>query len=81
MHVSDRDRLAKCPDCKKELTEPKKSWAYGVFRVDAYSCDCGANFREYATIHLFESQTSNATPKLEKHGFVLILKNGRWVKA
>ena len=57
-----------------------KSWTYGVFKVDAYSCDCGANFREYATIHVIVAPTSGKTPKLEKHSFMLKLEKGRWVK-
>jgi len=24
---------------KKELIKPKKSWTYGIFKVQAYSCD------------------------------------------
>ena len=39
--------MAKCPNCKKELTNPKKSWTYGFLKVRAYSCDCGTDFREY----------------------------------
>jgi len=58
--------MANCPNCKKEITKPKKSWTYGIFKVDAYSCDCGIDFREYT--------------KAEKHIFTLKLKNGRWVK-
>jgi hypothetical protein len=40
--------MAKCPNCKKELTKPKKSWTYGIFKVQAYSCYCGTDFREYS---------------------------------
>jgi hypothetical protein len=39
--------MAKCPDCLKEITEIKKKWKYGKFDVEAYSCECGANFRSY----------------------------------
>ena len=72
--------MAKCPNCEKELTKPKKSWTYGVFRVDAYSCDCGAKFREYTTIHVIVARTSKNTPKLEKHGFILKLEKNTWIK-
>jgi len=73
--------MARCPNCKKRITKPNKSWTYGTFKVDAYSCDCGAKFREYTNIHLVEGPTSEDTPKLEKHSFKLILKKGRWTKA
>ena len=72
--------VTKCPKCKKELTKPKNSWAYGVFKVNAYSCDCGANFREYTNIHIIEPPSSRDVPYLEKHSFKLILKRGKWVK-
>ena len=68
-----------CPKCNKNL-EPKKSWDYWMFRVDAYFCDCGTRFREYTTINIIESPTSEDNPMLEKRVFVLVLKNGKWVK-
>jgi hypothetical protein len=40
--------LAKCPDCKKEISKAKKTWNYGSFRVQAFTCDCGTDFREYS---------------------------------
>jgi hypothetical protein len=55
--------MAKCPNCKKELTKPKKSWTYGIFKVQAYLCDCGTDFREYS--------------KAGKHSFTLKLKKGK----
>lgn len=72
--------MAKCPDCKKELTEPNMSWTYGVFRVDAYYCDCGTIFREYTNLHVIAETTSPSTPKVERHSFILKLENGKWVK-
>lgn len=48
--------------------KPKKSWTYGLFKVQAYSCDCGTDFREYT--------------KAGKHSFTLKLKKGKgFVKA
>lgn len=72
--------MVECPSCKKDIMKPKKSWAYGIFKVDAYSCECGANFREYANIHIILAPTSGNTLRLEKHSFKLILKKGRWIK-
>jgi hypothetical protein len=59
--------MAKCPNCKKEISKPKKSWTYGIFKVDAYSCECGTVFREYN--------------KAGKHSFTLELQKGRFRKA
>jgi hypothetical protein len=60
--------MAKCPNCKKELAKPKKTWTYGIFKVQAYSCDCGTDFREYT--------------KAGKHSFTLKLKKGKgFIKA
>ncbi len=39
--------MVKCPDCMKEYQEHKKKWKYGKFDVEAYSCECGTDFREY----------------------------------
>lgn len=72
--------MVKCPDCRSELTRPRKSWIYGVFRVEAYSCDCGTNFQEYTSIHVIVLPSSGSAPKLEKHSFILKWENGRWVK-
>ena len=40
--------MVKCPTCKKELGRAQKTWNYGVFKVQAYACECGTEFREYA---------------------------------
>jgi len=54
--------MVKCPNCKREVTK------YGQFTVQAYSCDCGTDFREYT--------------KAGKHSFTLKLKKGKgFVKA
>jgi hypothetical protein len=55
--------MIKCPNCKKEQKNPKKTWEYGQFTVHAYSCDCGAEFREYI--------------KAGKHSFTLKLEKGK----
>jgi len=60
--------MTKCPDCLKEYHEHKKKWKYGQFDVEAFSCECGTDFREY---------------KLEgKHSFTLkkAKKDNRWKK-
>lgn len=31
----------------KEYREYKKKWKYGSFEVEAFSCECGTDFREY----------------------------------
>jgi len=59
--------MVKCLNCKRELTKPKKTWTYSQFEVQAYSCECGTNFREY---------TMDG-----EHSFTLQLKKGRFVKA
>jgi hypothetical protein len=60
--------MAKCPDCKKDIHKPKKSWNYGQFKVQAYSCECGTDFRDYS--------------KDGKHSFTLKHKKGKgFVKA
>jgi hypothetical protein len=55
--------MVKCPNCKKEMTKPDKTWKYGVFTAQAYSCSCGAKFREY---------TKNG-----KHSFTLKYQKGK----
>jgi len=40
--------MVKCPACKREFDKSKKSWNYGQFKVDAYSCECGTDLREYS---------------------------------
>jgi len=61
--------MAKCPNCRKEVKKPKKTWTYGLFEVQAYSCDnCNTDFREYQ--------------KDGKHSFTLKLKKGKgFIKA
>ena len=40
--------LAECPNCKKEISKPKKTWTYGQFEVVAYLCtNCRTDFRVY----------------------------------
>ena len=39
--------VVKCPDCLRKYTEQKKKWKYGKFDVEAYSCECGTDFRTY----------------------------------
>jgi transposase-like protein len=62
--------MAKCPDCKAEVGEPDKTWKYGVFTVNAYTCKkCQTQFREYFN-------------KTGKHSFTLKLKKGKgYIKA
>jgi len=59
--------MAKCPNCKKEQNKPEKTWKYGQFTVQAYSCSsCGAQYRDYT-----KDGKHNFTLKLEKgKGFV-----------
>jgi len=40
--------MAKCPECKKEVTKPSKKWKYSIFMVESFECDCGTTFREYS---------------------------------
>lgn len=40
--------MAICPNCKQEVSKLGKSWKFGQFTVNAYSCEnCGIHFREY----------------------------------
>ena len=39
--------MVKCPDCLKEITETNKKWKFGQFDVEAFSCECGTDFRSY----------------------------------
>ncbi|MEM2614922.1 MAG: hypothetical protein QXO15_11985 [Nitrososphaerota archaeon] len=40
--------MTKCPNCKEELEKPNKTWKYGFFTVNAYTCkNCQTQFREY----------------------------------
>jgi hypothetical protein len=40
--------MVKCPDCKREFDKAEKAWRYGQFDVEAYSCECGTDFRDYS---------------------------------
>jgi len=55
--------MVKCPNCRKEHSKPKKIWTYGQFAVQAFSCSCGTDFREYT--------------RKGKHSFALKLKKGK----
>jgi hypothetical protein len=60
--------MAKCPKCKKDNTKPDKAWKYGQFKVQAYACSCGTQYREYT--------------KDGKHSFTLKRQQGKgYVKA
>jgi Zn ribbon nucleic-acid-binding protein len=61
--------MASCPRCKREDLKPTKTWKYGPFTVQAYSCsNCGTQYREYS--------------KDKKHSFTLKLQKGKgYVKA
>lgn len=72
--------MARCVNCNRELIEADKSWTYGVFKVDAYSCDCGAKFNVYTAIHVIMGSGSGKGRKLEKHTFTLKCEKGKWVK-
>ena len=53
-----------CPNCKREVDKPNKSWKYGQFQVQAYTCkNCKTQFREY---------TKNG-----KYAFTLKLEKGK----
>ena len=39
--------MTKCPDCLREITECKKRWKYSSFDVEAFTCECGTDFRSY----------------------------------
>jgi len=56
--------MVKCPNCKKENPKPAKTWKYGQFTVQAYTCNnCKTQYREY---------TKNG-----KHSFTLKLQKGK----
>jgi hypothetical protein len=40
--------MVRCPACKREFDRYKKAWSYGQFRVEAYSCECGTDLRDYS---------------------------------
>lgn len=60
---------AECPKCKKESAKPEKTWKYGQFAVQSYTCkNCSTQFREY---------TKNG-----KYAFTLKLEKGKgYIKA
>ncbi len=39
--------VTKCPDCLREVNESKKKWKFGQYNVEAFSCECGTDFRSY----------------------------------
>jgi len=56
--------MVRCPNCKKELEKPEKTWTYGVFEVHAHYCrNCRIEFREYL--------------RNGKHSFMLELRKGK----
>jgi hydrogenase maturation factor HypF (carbamoyltransferase family) len=56
--------MAKCPKCLREAKDPNKTWKYGQFKVQAYSCkNCGTQFRNYS--------------REGKHSFTLKLVKGK----
>jgi ssDNA-binding Zn-finger/Zn-ribbon topoisomerase 1 len=62
--------MSTCPNCKKENPKPEKTWKYGIFTVNAYTCkNCQTQFREYLD-------------KNGKHSFTLKLQKGKgYIKA
>jgi len=62
--------MSKCPNCKKENPKPQKTWKYGQFKVQAYTCkNCKTKYRNYLD-------------KKEKHSFTLKLQKGKgYIKA
>jgi hypothetical protein len=55
--------MAKCPNCKKENPKPAKTWKYGQFKVQAYTCNyCKTQYREY----LDKNGKCSFTLKLQK---------------
>jgi DNA-directed RNA polymerase subunit RPC12/RpoP len=61
--------MTKCPKCAKEVSKPEKTWKYGIFTVQVFSCGhCGTKFRDYV--------------EKGKHSFTLKLQKGKgFVKA
>ncbi|MBS7605564.1 MAG: hypothetical protein QXV82_10395 [Ignisphaera sp.] len=62
--------MAKCPACKAENPTPTKTWKYGAFTVEAYTCkNCQTQYREYYN-------------KDGKYSFTLKLEKGKgYIKA
>jgi hypothetical protein len=41
--------MAICPNCRRKIAEPDKSWKFSKFDVQAFICNnCGTRFREYS---------------------------------
>ena len=59
--------MTKCPKCQTEQNKPDKIWNYKQYIAHFHVCPkCGTKFREY---------TVNG-----KHGFTLMLKDGKYRK-
>lgn len=70
--------MMQCPVCGKNNNIPTKSWQYWIFRVDAYSCECGAKFRNYRSMQLdLKGNSDIAKGKLVEHSFILLHTKGR----
>ena len=52
----------------REYTEYYKKWKYGQFDVEAYSCECGTDFRSYKKdgIESFKLKKSKTDKKYRK---------------
>jgi len=59
--------MVKCPNCGAEIEKSDKTWKYGIFTVNAYTCkNCGTRFMDYT-----RNGESRFMLKLEKgKGFV-----------
>jgi hypothetical protein len=60
--------MVKCPACQKEFDKAKKTWNYGPFKVQAYACECGTDFREYTRNdkHVFTLKRNRKGGKYKK---------------
>ncbi|MEM2292059.1 MAG: hypothetical protein QXG39_01570 [Candidatus Aenigmatarchaeota archaeon] len=55
--------MSKCPNCGIENPKPAKTWQYGIFTVQAYTCgNCETEYRDY----LNKNGKISFTLKLEK---------------
>jgi hypothetical protein len=43
--VTESADLVKCPQCKKEVMTPYKSFKNSNFQLEAYTCSCGHCFK------------------------------------
>jgi transposase-like protein len=61
--------LVNCPKCKTSNIKPEKTWKYGQFSVQSFTCkNCNTKFREYT--------------KDAQHAFTLKLEKGKgYIKA